>query len=150
MDSLTLAISQGSLRRGSAACYIPISHPEIEEFIELRRPTGGDPNRKALNLHHGIVISDAFMRAVEKDEEWGLTSPKDNAVIRKVRARDLWVRILTARIETGEPYIIYGDHVNRQIPQHHKLAGLAVRRSEEPTSELQSLMRNSYDVYCLK
>ncbi len=129
MDSLTLAISQGSLRRGSAACYIPISHPEIEEFIELRRPTGGDPNRKALNLHHGIVISDAFMRAVEKDEEWGLTSPKDNAVIRKVRARDLWIRILTARIETGEPYIIYGDHVNRAIPEHHKLAGLTVKMS---------------------
>ena len=129
MDSLTLAISQGSLRRGSAACYIPISHPEIEEFIELRRPTGGDPNRKALNLHHGVVISDAFMRAVEKDEEWGLTSPKDGAVIRKVRARDLWIRILTARIETGEPYIIYGDHVNRQIPQHHKLAGLTVKMS---------------------
>jgi ribonucleoside-diphosphate reductase alpha chain len=129
MDSLTLAISQGSLRRGSAACYIPISHPEIEEFIELRRPTGGDPNRKAMNLHHGVVISDAFMRAVEKDEEWGLTSPKDNAVIRKVRARDLWIRILTARIETGEPYIIYGDHVNRQIPQHHKLAGLTVKMS---------------------
>lgn len=129
MDSLTLAISQGSLRRGSAACYIPISHPEIEEFIELRRPTGGDPNRKALNLHHGIVISDAFMRAVEKDEEWGLLSPKDQAVIRKVRARDLWIRILTARIETGEPYIIYGDHVNRQIPEHHKLAGLSVKMS---------------------
>jgi ribonucleoside-diphosphate reductase alpha chain len=129
MDSLTLAISQGSLRRGSAACYIPISHPEIEEFIELRRPTGGDPNRKALNLHHGIVISDAFMRAVEKNEEWGLTSPKDGAVIRKVRARDLWIRILTARIETGEPYIIYGDHVNRQIPEHHKLAGLTVKMS---------------------
>jgi len=129
MDSLTLAISQGSLRRGSAACYIPVSHPEIEEFIELRRPTGGDPNRKALNLHHGVVISDAFMRAVEKDEEWGLTSPKDGAPIRKVRARDLWIRILTARIETGEPYIIYGDHVNRQIPEHHKLAGLTVKMS---------------------
>ena len=70
MDSLTLAISQGSLRRGSAAVYLPVSHPEIEEFIELRRPTGGDPNRKALNLHHGILVSDAFMRAVEADEPW--------------------------------------------------------------------------------
>ena len=70
MDSLTLAISQGSLRRGSAAVYLPVSHPEIEEFIEIRRPTGGDPNRKALNLHHGLLISDAFMRAVENDEEW--------------------------------------------------------------------------------
>ena len=75
MDSLTLAISQGSLRRGSAAVYLPVSHPEIEEFIEMRRPTGGDPNRKALNLHHGILIPDAFMRAVEADEEWALPAP---------------------------------------------------------------------------
>lgn len=129
MDSLTLAISQGSLRRGSAACYMPVTHPEIEEFIELRRPTGGDPNRKALNLHHGVLLTDAFMRAVENDDEWALTSPKDNAVIRKVKARDLWIRILTARIETGEPYIIYGDHINRAIPEHHKLAGLNVKMS---------------------
>jgi len=129
MDSLTLAISQGSLRRGSAAVYIPANHPEIEEFIELRRPTGGDPNRKALNLHHGILVPDAFMRAVENDEEWALTSPKNGAVLRKIRARDLWIRILTARIETGEPYIVYVDHVNRAIPEHHKLAGLAVKTS---------------------
>ncbi|MBP0446060.1 ribonucleoside-diphosphate reductase subunit alpha [Roseomonas sp. SSH11] len=129
MDSLTLAISQGSLRRGSAAVYLPISHPEVEEFIEIRRPTGGDPNRKALNLHHGILISDAFMRAVEADEEWAFTSPKDGALIRKVSARHLWIRILTARIETGEPYIIYSDHVNRQLPEHHKLAGLEVKTS---------------------
>ncbi len=79
MDSLTLAISQGSLRRGSAAVYLPVSHPEIEEFIEIRRPTGGDPNRKAPNLHHGILVSDAFMRAVEADEPWALRSPKDKA-----------------------------------------------------------------------
>jgi ribonucleoside-diphosphate reductase alpha chain len=129
MDSLTLAISQGSLRRGSAAVYIPIDHPEIEEFIEIRRPTGGDPNRKALNLHHGILISDAFMRAVEADEEWALVSPKDKAVQRKVRARDLWIRMLTARVETGEPYMIFIDHVNRAIPEHHKLAGLYVKTS---------------------
>ena len=129
MDSLTLAISQGSLRRGSAACYMPVSHPEIEEFVEIRRPTGGDPNRKALNLHHGVVISDAFMRAVEADEDWALLSPKDEKPIRKIKARDLWIRILTARVETGEPYIIYGDHVNRAIPEHHKLAGLSVKMS---------------------
>jgi len=129
MDSLTLAISQGSLRRGSAAVYLPISHPEVEEFIEIRRPTGGDPNRKALNLHHGILISDAFMRAVEADEDWAFTSPKDGALIRKVSARSLWIRMLTARIETGEPYIIYSDHVNRHRPEHHKLAGLEVKTS---------------------
>jgi len=129
MDALTLAISQGSLRRGSAATYLPVWHPEIEEFIEMRRPTGGDTNRKSLNLHHGIVIPDAFMRAVEEDGEWGLTSPKDGSVIRRVSARALWVRILTARIETGEPYLLFIDHVNRAIPQHHKLAGLQVKMS---------------------
>ncbi|MFL1461233.1 ribonucleoside-diphosphate reductase subunit alpha [Roseococcus sp. DSY-14] len=129
MDSLTLAISQGSLRRGSAAVYLPVSHPEIEEFIEIRRPTGGDPNRKALNLHHGILLPDAFMRAVEADEAWALTSPKDHAVVKTVSARSLWIRILTARIETGEPYIIFSDHVNNARPEHHKLAGLEVKTS---------------------
>ena len=129
MDSLTLAISQGSLRRGSAACYLPVWHPEIEEFIEMRRPTGGDPNRKALNLHHGIVIPDAFMRAVEANEEWALKSPKDGAVQTKVSARDLWIRILTARVETGEPYLLFIDRVNADIPQHQKLAGMRVKMS---------------------
>ena len=129
MDSLTLAISQGSLRRGSAAVYLPVCHPEIEEFVEIRRPTGGDPNRKALNLHHGILVSDAFMRAVEADEQWPLLSPKDETPVRSISARALWIRILTARIETGEPYLIFSDHVNRARPEHHKLAGLEVRTS---------------------
>ena len=129
MDSLTLAISQGSLRRGSAAVYLPVWHPEIEEFVEIRRPTGGDPNRKALNLHHGILVSDAFMRAVEADEQWALLSPKDETPVRSISARALWVRILTARIETGEPYLIFSDHVNRARPEHHKLAGLEVKTS---------------------
>lgn len=129
MDSLTLAISQGSLRRGSAAVYLPISHPEVEEFIEIRRPTGGDPNRKALNLHHGILISDAFMRAVETGADWTFTSPKDGAPIRSVSARALWVRMLTARLETGEPYMVFADHVNNARPEHHKLAGLEMKTS---------------------
>jgi len=129
MDSLTMAISQGSLRRGSAACYLPIDHPEIEEFIEMRRPTGGDPNRKALNLHHGVLVSDSFMRAVELDEQWALKSPADGSIQQTISARNLWIRLLTARIETGEPYIIYIDTVNRQIPQHHKLANLFVKTS---------------------
>jgi len=129
MDSLTMAISQGSLRRGSAACYLPIDHPEIEEFVEMRRPTGGDPNRKALNLHHGVLVSDAFMRAVETNSEWALRSPKDGIIQSTLSARNLWIRLLTARVETGEPYIIFVDTVNRQIPQHHKLAGLNVKTS---------------------
>lgn len=129
MDSLTLAISQGSLRRGSAAVYMPVSHPEIEEFIEFRRPTGGDPNRKSLNLHHGVVITDDFMHAVEHDQEWALKSPKDGRIISRVSARELWIRMLTARVETGEPYMLFIDHVNRAIPEHHKLAGLNVKMS---------------------
>ena len=129
MDSLTLAISQGSLRRGSAAVYLPVWHPEIEEFVEIRRPTGGDPNRKALNLHHGILVPDSFMRAVEADEPWALLSPKDSAAVRSISARALWIRILTARIETGEPYLIFSDHVNNARPEHHKLAGLEVKTS---------------------
>jgi ribonucleoside-diphosphate reductase alpha chain len=129
MDSLTLAISQGSLRRGSAACYLPIDHPEIEEFIEMRRPTGGDINRRSLNLHHGVLVSDDFMRAVETDGQWALRSPNDGTVQSTIPARNLWIRLLTARVETGEPYIVYIDTVNRQIPQHHKLAGLKVKTS---------------------
>ena len=129
MDSLTLAISQGSLRRGSAACYLQIDHPEIEEFIEMRRPTGGDVNRRSLNLHHGVLVTDDFMRAVETDGQWALRSPYDGSVQSTIPARNLWIRLLTARIETGEPYIIYIDTVNRQIPQHHKLAGLKVKTS---------------------
>ena len=129
MDSLTLAISQGSLRRGSAACYLPIDHPEIEEFIEMRRPTGGDVNRRSLNLHHGVLVSDDFMRAVETGGQWALRSPNDGSVQSTISARNLWIRLLTARIETGEPYIVFIDTVNRQIPQHHKLAGLKVKTS---------------------
>lgn len=128
-DSMTLAISQGSLRRGSSAVYLPIDHPEIEEFIDIRRPTGGDPNRKALNIHHGVSISDAFMQAVEKDREWSLKSPLDGKVLSKVRARDLWVKLLTTRIETGEPYLLFIDAVNKATPEHHKKLGLLVKTS---------------------
>ncbi|MBN8827787.1 MAG: ribonucleoside-diphosphate reductase subunit alpha [Sphingobacteriia bacterium] len=128
-DTMTLAISQGSLRRGSSAVYLPIDHPEIEEFIDLRRPTGGDPNRKALNIHHGVVINDAFMHAVENDGEWELKSPHNEKVIRTIKARELWIKLLTTRIETGEPYLLFIDHVNKAIPEHHKKLGLHVKMS---------------------
>jgi ribonucleoside-diphosphate reductase alpha chain len=128
-DSLTLAISQGSLRRGSSAMYLQVSHPEIEEFLDLRKPTGGDPNRKALNVHHGIVIPDSFMEAVEKDANWDLLSPKDNSVVNTIKARDLWIKILTTRVETGEPYLLFIDRVNEQRPEHQKKLGLTVKMS---------------------
>lgn len=128
-DALTLAISQGSLRRGSSAVYNHISHPEIKDFINIRKPTGGDPNRKALNIHHGVVITDAFMEAVEKNEDWDLVSPRDGHIVETVRARDLWIQILTARVETGEPYMLFIDNVNKSVPEHHKKLGLEVKTS---------------------
>jgi ribonucleoside-diphosphate reductase alpha chain len=127
-DSMTLAISQGSLRRGSAAVYLPIDHPEIEEFIDLRRPTGGDINRRALNIHR-VVVSDAFMNAVKDGKDWDLVSPHSKEVITSVKARDLWTKLLITRIETGEPYILFIDAVNRHIPEHHKKLGLMVKTS---------------------
>ena len=129
MDSQTLAISQGSLRRGSAAVYLPINHPEIEEFIDIRRPTGGDPNRRSLNLHHGISITDEFMRAVEKDGDFELKSPHSGQVVEVVKARSLWIKLLSSRIETGEPYVLFVDAVNRAIPEHQKKLGLEVKTS---------------------
>ena len=128
-DALTLAISQGSLRRGSAALYLPIWHPEVEDFIDMRRPTGGDPNRKALNLHHGIAVDDKFMTAVKNDTTYDLKSPKTGASIHTVKARDLWAKLLTTRIETGEPYLLFIDTVNKAIPEHHKQLGLKVKTS---------------------
>ncbi|MGX7896428.1 ribonucleoside-diphosphate reductase subunit alpha [Tsuneonella sp. HG222] len=128
MDSLTLAISQGSLRRGSAACYLDVSHPEIEEFLEIRKPSG-DFNRKALNLHHGVLISDAFMEAVRAGEKWQLLSPKDGSVRSKVDARSLFQKLVETRLATGEPYIVFSDTVNRMMPAHHRELGLKVSTS---------------------
>ena len=128
MDSLTLAISQGSLRRGSAAVYLDVSHPEIEEFLEIRKPSG-DFNRKALNLHHGVLITDAFMEAVRAGEEWNLTSPKDGSVRATVDARSLFQKLVETRLATGEPYIVFGDTVNKAMPRHHRELGFKVTTS---------------------
>lgn len=128
MDSLTLAISQGSLRRGSAACYLDVSHPEIEEFLEIRKPSG-DFNRKALNLHHGVLITDAFMEAVRDGTEWELKSPKDNSVRARVDARALFQKLVETRLATGEPYIVFIDKVNSTMPRHHRELGLKVSTS---------------------
>jgi ribonucleoside-diphosphate reductase alpha chain len=124
MDSTTVGISQGSLRRGSAAVYLDVRHPEIEEFLELRNPTGGDPLRKSLNIHHAVVVPDEFMRAVQNNEDWMLESPHTGKVHSVVKARSLWQQILTRRLETGEPYIWFVDTVNDNRPATYKLNGL--------------------------
>ncbi|HEY0027014.1 MAG TPA: ribonucleoside-diphosphate reductase subunit alpha [Allosphingosinicella sp.] len=128
MDSLTLAISQGSLRRGSAACYLDINHPEIEEFLEIRKPSG-DFNRKALNLHHGVLITDDFMEAVRDGAEWVLRSPKDKTPRATVDARSLFQKLVETRLATGEPYIIFIDKVNSTMPRHQRELGLKVSTS---------------------
>jgi len=128
MDSLTLAISQGSLRRGSAAVYLDVNHPEIEEFLEIRKASG-DFNRKALNLHHGVLITDAFMQAVRDDTPFDLKSPRSHQPIRSVNARNLFQKIVETRLATGEPYLIFIDTVNRQLAQHQQSLGLKVTTS---------------------
>lgn len=128
MDSLTLAISQGSLRRGSAAVYLDIHHPEIEEFLDIRKPSG-DFNRKSLNLHHGINITDSFMKAVIEDRPFNLLSPKTKQPVKTVNARQLFQKILETRLQTGEPYIIYVDTANKAMAQHLKRLKLSVKMS---------------------
>ncbi len=128
MDSLTLAISQGSLRRGSAACYLDVSHPEIEEFLEIRKASG-DFNRKALNLHHGVLLTDEFMEAVRDGADFNLKSPKDGSVRGTVNARALFQKLVETRLATGEPYIVFNDTVNRMMPAHHRELGLKVSTS---------------------
>ena len=128
MDSLTLAISQGSLRRGSAAVYLDVNHPEIEEFLEIRKPSG-DFNRKALNLHHGVLITDAFMQAVRDGASYDLVSPKTGEKRGEVDARALFQKLVETRLATGEPYIIFADHVNKGMPKHHRELGLKVSTS---------------------
>ncbi|BCW89412.1 Vitamin B12-dependent ribonucleoside-diphosphate reductase [Alphaproteobacteria bacterium SO-S41] len=128
MDALTLAISQGSLRRGSAAVYLDIDHPEIEEFLEIRKASG-DFNRKGLNLHHGINVTDAFMEAVRDGAMFALKSPKTRETLREVDARTLWQRILETRLQTGEPYLLFIDSVNNALPKHQRDLGLKVTTS---------------------
>ena len=129
VDSQMLAFNQGVTRRGSYAAYMDISHPEIEEFIAMRKTTGGDLNRKCLNLHNGVNISDAFLKRVKNDENWRLIDPKSKQAIKTVSARDLWWQLLHTRAETGEPYIVNMDRCNEALPESQQELGLKVRQS---------------------
>lgn len=144
MDSLTLAISQGSLRRGSAAVYLDIHHPEIEEFLEIRKPSG-DFNRKSLNLHHGLNITDDFMIAVRDGAEYPLRSPHTGEVIKEVNARKVWQKILEMRLATGEPYMVFSDTVNKSLAKHQRDAGLKVQQSNLCAEIMLATGRDKYD-----
>ena len=136
VDAEMLAFSQGVTRRGSYAAYLHMSHPEIEEFLDVRKPTGGDINRKSINLHHGVVVPDAFMELIHSatklpdfDDSWDLVDPHTQQVKRTVSARALWVKLLQNRMETGEPYIMFEDAVNAELPDFQKKKGLVVNHS---------------------
>lgn len=140
IDRLMLAFSQGKTRRGSYASYMDVSHPEIEEFLEIRKPSGGDANRKALNLHHAVNISDAFMHAVINDEDWHLVSPKTGDVKKTVRARGLFRKIIEARHQTGEPFVLFKDTANRALPESLRDAGLTINHSNLCVSGLTLIL----------
>ena len=129
VDSQMLAFNQGTTRRGSYACYMDISHPEIEEFLFMRKSSGGDANRKCLNLHHGINITDDFMTAVNKNIDWKLIDPHSKKVAKSINARELWRLILETRHETGEPYLHFVDTSNRSLPETQKKLGLSIKQS---------------------
>jgi len=136
VDSEMLAFSQGVTRRGSYAAYLHITHPEIEEFLDGRKPTGGDTNRRFLNLHHGIVLSDKFLETIHRatkedgyDDSWELVDPHTKEIKKVVSARALWVKILQNRMETGEPYIMFEDAVNNDLPEFQQKKGLYVNHS---------------------
>ncbi len=136
VDAEMLAFSQGVTRRGSYAAYIDISHPEIEEFLDVRKPTGGDINRKSINLHHAVIIPDAFMQLIDAatreegfDDSWDLIDPHSGEVKKTVSAKTLWVKLIQNRVETGEPYIMFGDAVNEALPEFQQKLGLKVNQS---------------------
>jgi ribonucleoside-diphosphate reductase alpha chain len=130
MDSETIAISRNSTRRGAAAAYLRVDHPDIEDFLETRRVAGGgDQDRKCLNLNNGVVITDEFMRAVEENRPYKLVDPHYGTTTRELNAQEVWRKILTIRAETGEPYIIFIDTINKAVPPHHREKGLFVRQS---------------------
>jgi ribonucleoside-diphosphate reductase alpha chain len=129
VDSQMLAFNQGVTRRGSYASYMDISHPEIEEFINIRKESGGDINRKCLNIHNGVNITNEFLQAVQEDNDWRLIDPKTGEAVKTVNARDLWWQIINTRAETGEPYMVNIDSCNDALPKEQKDLGLKIRQS---------------------
>lgn len=129
-DASCLAYKQGSTRRGSYAAYLDISHPDIIQFLEMRKPTG-DQNMRTLNLNHGINVPDKFMQIIERcmldpeaNDDWELIQPHNGKVIEVVSAKALWMKIMELRMQTGEPYLWFIDRANEGLPDYQKKLGL--------------------------
>lgn len=148
MDSETLAISRNSIRRGAAAAYLRIDHPDIEDFLEIRKP-GGDQDRRCMNINNGIVVTDEFMQAVEAGTTYKLIDPHYKTVSKELDATTMWRKILSMRAETGEPYIIFIDTVNKALPPHHRALGLEVRQSNLCTEIVLPTNEERTAVCCL-
>ena len=129
VDSDMTAYRQGKTRKGSYAAYMDVSHPDIIEFINIRVPTGGDPNRKAFNIHNAVNITDKFMDAVVAGDPWPLVDPNDETVRDIMPARELWERLIETRFRTGEPYLNFIDEANRHLPPSMKEKGLKIHGS---------------------
>jgi ribonucleoside-diphosphate reductase alpha chain len=149
IDRLMLAFSQGKTRRGSYCGYMDINHVESDEWLELRKASGGDVNRKALNLHHAINITDDFMYAVLEDADWHLTSMTTGEVKKTVSARGLFRKIVETRHQTGEPFILFSDTANRALPQPLKDAGLKINHSNLCTEIMLPTSADRTAVCCL-
>ena len=156
VDAEMLAFSQGVTRRGSYAAYLDISHPEVEEFLDVRKPTGGDVNRKSVNLHHGVVVSNRFMEIIENatrtagfDDSWDLIDPHTGKVTKTVSAKTLWVKLIQNRVETGEPYIMFGDTVQSALPNCQVDKGLKVNHSNLCSEITLATDENRTAVCCL-
>lgn len=154
-DASCLAYRQGTTRRGSYAAYLDISHPDIINFIEMRKPTG-DPNLRCLNMHHGVNIPDSFMEIIENcmkdpdyDDTWELKDPVSNIVKERVSARELWQRLLEMRMQTGEPYIHFIDESNRRLPEFLKNKGLKINQSNLCSEIILPTSKKRTAVCCL-
>ncbi len=131
-QSNLLRIFGGSTREyGSCAAYLDISHPDIEQFIEMRKPAiGADQEQKVpRHMHHGVIITNNFIKAVEEGKDWSLKSVTTGHTLKKIKARDLWQKILSTRIETGEPFLVFIDNVNYQRPEVLKKLKLNIEMS---------------------
>jgi len=154
-DASSLAYRQGRTRRGSYAAYLDISHPDVIQFLEMRKPTG-DPNVRTLNLHHGINITDDFMQLIEKamvdknfDDTWELRDPHSGEVKDTISAKKLWQKILETRMMTGEPYIHFIDTSNRLMPEFQKKKGLSIKQSNLCSEIILPTNKDRTAVCCL-
>lgn len=154
-DASSLAYRQGRTRRGSYAAYLDIGHPDIIQFLEMRKPTG-DQNMRTLNLHHGINISDKFMQIIEMcmkddsaDDSWPLINPANGEVIEIISARYLWQKILDLRMQTGEPYLVFIDTANKALPSWLSNKGLKINGSNLCTEIFLPTNEDRTAVCCL-